>query len=96
MENYKMFFMLFSAVYLIIFGNFIKKGNRSVLSKGIGIYTLIFGVYSFISSLISFINNELGEILYSIFSVLLIITFIIILILNLITKELPKQNKEKR
>lgn len=91
MENYKIFFMLFSAVYLIVFGYFIKKGNRSVLNKAIGMYTFIFGVYSLISSLIGIINNELGERLYSVFSVLLIITFIIILILNLIKKGSPKQ-----
>ncbi|GAA0182905.1 hypothetical protein SH2C18_51880 [Clostridium sediminicola] len=87
MEKYKIYFMLFSAIYLIAFGVFMKKSSSSKLSKVIANYTFIFGLFSFISGIISYINNGIGYILYNIFIIILLVTFIIILFTNLIVKK---------
>lgn len=87
MEQYKIYFMLFSAIYLIIFGVFIKKSNDSKLSQFIGIYTFVFGLYSLLSSIISYLNKGIGVILYNIFTILLLITFTIIIFINLLIKK---------
>jgi uncharacterized membrane protein YoaK (UPF0700 family) len=87
MEKHKIYFMLFSAIYLFIFGFFLKRKNITNRSKVLSLITILFSIFSLISATISYFNNKLGERLYDIFVVILIILCVGISIINLLVKK---------
>jgi drug/metabolite transporter superfamily protein YnfA len=87
MEKYKIYFMLFSSIYLFIFGFFLKRKNTTNRGKVLTLITILFSIFSLISATISCFNNKLGESLYDIFVVILITLCVGISIINLLVKK---------
>lgn len=87
MEQYKIYFMLFSAIYLFIFGVFMKKQKGNGVNRTVGLVTILFSIFSLTSAAIGYFNGKLGASLYNIFVVILIGLSIGISIINLLVKK---------
>lgn len=87
MENWKFYFMIGSAVYLLLLGTVMTLKKDVFSNKGIGIYNIIVGILALTGALVGKYKGDKNGKIFSVFTVVLIGSFIIFSILKAMTKK---------